>query len=40
MGVGKEKLSYDDYISGAMIIYIDIILLFTHLLRCLDFLNN
>lgn len=40
MGVGKEKLSYDDYIIGSMIIYIDIILIFTNLLRCLDLLDN
>lgn len=32
-GKGKWKLSYDDYIIGALVLYIDIIMLFLYILR-------
>ena len=35
MGKHENRLSYDDYIIGAMIVYIDIIMLFLEILKLL-----
>ena len=40
MGGTKHELSLDDYIIGALMLYIDIIGLFLELLRLLSYLNK
>ena len=36
----ENKLDYDDYIIGSMILYIDIIMLFEHILNIMNSLNE
>ena len=35
VGKGRHKLSLDDYVAGAMLIYTDIIMIFVYLLQIL-----